>query len=222
MSPCVFKPCRKSSLPSAFSLIELLVVIAIVLTLGGIAISGLSNSSHTARQNSRELVKAHLQQARAHAIATRATTALVIPIKSSGENGLHAISMIEVKRTDVGYAPVENENGEAALLQRWTKLTKSFHFVTNTMIGSDLLTVVDHEETLTILHHGSEIECHMVVFAPNGQITYPIAGAPIHIAIAEVAHKGDAFSISQMTNDKPVFDLLVVNRLTSKTRNFIP
>ena len=90
------------------------------------------------------------------------------------------------------------------------------------MIGSALPTVVDEEETLTLVQHGHETECHVLVFAPNGQITWPISGAPIHIAIAEVAHKEDSFRISQISNHKPVFDLLVVNRLTAKTRNMTP
>ena len=222
MSPCVFKACRKPSLLSAFSLIELLVVIAIVLALAGIAVNGISNSSQNARQTCREIVKAHLQQARIHAIATHRHTALIIPVRSSGVNGLHEISMIEVERGNDGYISAENESGDAALLQKWSKLPKNFHFVTNTMIGSDLLTVVDHEETLTLMKKGHKIECHMVVFAPNGQIIHPMTSGRIHIAIAEVTRKGDAFRISQITNDQPVFDLLEVNRLTAKTRNFIP
>ena len=95
MSPCVFKACRKPSLLSAFSLIELLVVIAIVLALAGIAVNGISNSSQNARQTCREIVKAHLQQARIHAIATHTHTALIIPVRSSGVNGLHEISMTD-------------------------------------------------------------------------------------------------------------------------------
>ena len=222
MPPCVFKACRKPSLLSAFSLIELLVVIAIVLTLAGIAVSGISNSSQNARQTCREIVKAHLQQARIHAIATHTHTAFIIPVKSNEKSGLHEISMIEVERSDDGYVSARNESGDAAVLQKWSKLPKNFHFVTNTMIGSDLLTVVDHEETLTLMKKDHEIECHMVVFAPNGQIIYPMTSGRIHIAIAEVTRKGGLFRIMHILDDQPVFDLLEVNRLTAKTRSFIP
>lgn len=222
MSPCVFKACRRASLLSAFSLIELLIVMTIVFSLAGIAVSGISNSSQNARQTARDIVKAKLQQARAHAIATHTLTALIVPVRSSGKNGLHEISMIEVERRNGGYVAVENKNGDTVLLQRWSKLPENFHFVTNTMIGSDLPTVVDEEETLTLHQHEHEMECHAVVFAPNGQITWPLAGASIHIAIAEVAHRKQSFRISQTSSHKPIFDLFVVNRLTAKARNLKP
>ncbi len=221
MPPCVFKACRKHSLLPAFSLIELLVVMAILFSLAGIAANGISHSSQNARLTSRDLVKAKLQQARAHAMANHTYTAIVIPVRSSGKNGLHEIAMIEVERTNEGYVPLENENGDAVLLQKWTKLRGNFHFVTNTMIGSDLPTVVD-EEALALSQKGRVTECHAIVFAPNGQIKWPIDGSPIHIAIAEAVRQGSSFRMSRISNHKPVFDLLVVNRLTAKTRNVTP
>ena len=195
---------------------------AILFSLAGIAASGLNHSSQNARLTSRDLVKAKLQQARAHAMANHTYTAMVIPVRSSGKNGLHEIAMIEVERMNEGYVPLENENGDAVLLQKWTKLPENFHFVTNTMIGSDLPTVVDEEETLTLPQKGRVTECHAIVFAPNGQIKWPIDGSPIHIAIAEAARQGSSFRMSRISNHRPVFDLLVVNRLTAKTRNVTP
>lgn len=222
MPPCVFKACRKHCLLPAFSLIELLVVMAILFSLAGIAANGISHSSQNPRLTSRDLVKAKLQQARAHAMANHTYTAMVVPVRSSGKNGLHEISIIEVERMNEGYVPVENENGDTVMLQKWTKLSGNFHFVTNSMIGSDLPTVVDEDETLTLLQKGRVTECHAIVFAPNGQIRWPSAGSPIHIAIAEAAHRGGSFRITRISNHRPVFDLLVVNRLTAKTRNVTP
>lgn len=195
---------------------------AILLSLAGIAANGISHSSQNARLNTRDLVKAKLQQARAHSLANHTYTAMVIPVRSSGKNGLHEITILEVERMDEGYAPVENENGDAVLLQKWTKLPGNFHFVTSTMIGTDLHTVVDEEETLTLFQKGRVTECHAIVFAPNGQIRWPIDGSPIHIAIAEAARQGGAFRMTRISNHRPVFDLLVVNRLTAKTRNVTP
>jgi prepilin-type N-terminal cleavage/methylation domain-containing protein len=222
MPPCEFKACRKRSLLPAFSLIELLVVMAIVLALAGIAANGIFGSSQNARLTSRDRVKVKLQQARAHAIATRNPTALIVPVGISGKYALRAMSLIEVEKIDGRYVPMENENGDTALVQRWTVLPGNFHFVTNRMIGSEQPTVVDLENTLTIRQRGNEIDCHMIVFAPNGQIAWPSSGSPIHIAIAQVAGNRNSFRISEISNEKPVFDLLLVNRLTAQTRSIKP
>jgi type II secretory pathway pseudopilin PulG len=195
---------------------------AIVMILAGIAVSGISNSSHQARKISREMVKTHLQQARAHAIATRNSTALIIPVRESGKSGLRSISLIEVEKIDDRYVPINNESGDVGPLQRWTSLAENFHFVTKSMIESDQSTVVDHVKTLTIHQRGVEMECHMIVFGSNGQIIYPSSGAPIHIAIAQVARNGSTFRISEMSNQTPVFDLLLVNRLTANARCITP
>ncbi len=222
MPPCVSKTCRKTPCLSAFSLIELLAVMAILMILAGITVSGICDSSHNARQISREIVKIHLQQTRAHAIATRNQTALIIPVRESGKSGLRTISLIEVEKVDGSYVPMEKKDGSTAPLQRWMELPKNFHFVTNTMIQSEQRTVLDYEKTLIISQRGIEIECHMIVFTPNGQIAYPFSGEPIHIALAEVARNRNSFQISEISNHKPVVDLLLVNRLTARTRSMKP
>ncbi|MES2982322.1 MAG: hypothetical protein V4727_08410 [Verrucomicrobiota bacterium] len=195
---------------------------AIVMVLAGIAVSGLSDSTQNARQSSREIVKTHLQQARAHAIAKRNHTALIIPVRESGKSGLRTMSLTEVEKIDGRYVPLDNENGDTRLVQRWTALSKNFHFVTNTMIESDQPTAVDHENTISIQQRGNEIDCHMIVFAPNGQIVYPSSRAPIHIAIAQVSRNRNTFRITEICDQKPAFDLLLVNRLTAKTRIILP
>jgi hypothetical protein len=195
---------------------------AIVMILAGVAVSGISNSPNHARKTSREMVKIHLQQARAHAISTSNKTALIIPVRESRKYGLRSMSLIEVEKIDGSYVPIDNESSEGRLLQRWTTLTQNFQFVTNSMIELGQPTVVDHEKTLTIHQRGLEMECHMIVFGSNGQIIYPPSGAPIHIAIAQVARNGSTFRISRMSNQMPVFDLLLINRLTANTRSITP
>lgn len=219
MPPCVSKACRKNSFLSAFSLIELLVVIAILTILAGIAIPMTSSASGSnARRTSREIVKNHLQQARAHAIATRNHTALIIPDSESGENGLCALSLAEIEKKDGKYAAIQNEHGSGSLLKRWTKMPKNVHLISNAMMESEALTILDHEEKLSVLDRGKETECHMIVFAPNGQIDYPPAGTTIHIAIAKL----DKGQIADRSDGNPVFDLLLVNRLTGKAQNIAP
>lgn len=214
----MYRPIAKSHFSAAFSFIELIAVMAIITILLAIAVPALSDSSANARQSSREIIKSHLQQARAHAIAKRTATALIIPIQSTGNGlGAHALSLIEVQRVDGQYLPLGEAH--AALLQRWTRLPKNFHFVSSAVIGSAQPTVMDYEETLTFIHGDKETVCQMIVFAPNGQITYPPSGAPIHIAYAPVTRNGNSFRITQFTDRKPVFDVLLVNRLTGRTRN---
>ena len=218
MPPCVSKACRKDFLLSAFSLIELLAVIAILTILAGIAIPVLSNSSQNARRTSREIVKNHLHQARAHAIATRNHTALIIPVRESGANWPCVMSLAETKKKNGKYVPIENEHGSSSPLQRWTKLPRNMDLIPNAMLECELMTILDHEEKLNILDRGKETECHMIVFAPNGQIDYPPAGTTIHIAIAQV----DRGQIADRSDSKPVFDLLLVNRLTGKAKSITP
>jgi prepilin-type N-terminal cleavage/methylation domain-containing protein len=218
MPPCVSKACRKNALLPAFSLIELLVVIAILTILAGIAIPVISNSSSNTRRTAREIVKNHLQQARAHAIATRNHTALIIPDSESGANGLCALSLAEVEKIDGKYEVIENEHGASSLLQRWAKLPKNMHFISNTIMEREPSTILDHEQKLSILASGKETECHMIVFAPNGQIDYPTAGSIIQIAIAQL----DKGQIADRSDSEPVIDLLLVNRLTGKAQSITP
>lgn len=177
-----------------------------------------SASGSNARRTSREIVKNHLQQARAHAIATRNHTALIIPDSESGENGLCALSLAEIEKKDGKYAAIQNEHGSGSLLKRWTKMPKNVHLISNAMMESEALTILDHEEKLSVLDRGKETECHMIVFAPNGQIDYPPAGTTIHIAIAKL----DKGQIADRSDGNPVFDLLLVNRLTGKAQNIAP
>jgi prepilin-type N-terminal cleavage/methylation domain-containing protein len=218
MPPCVSKVCRKKNHLSAFSLIELLAVIAILAVLAGIAVPAISNSSSNARRTSREIVKNHLQQARAHAIATRNHTALVIPVRDSEAKGLCAMSLVEIKKMDGKYVPIENEHGSGSLLKRWSTLPKNMHLISNAMMECEPLTILDHEEKLNVLNRGKETECHLIVFAPNGQIDYPPAGETIHIAIAQM----DRGRITDRADGRPVFDLLLVNRLTGKAKYIMP
>ena len=193
---------------------------ALVMILIGITTAGISNASHHARKTSREIVRAHLQQARAHAISSRNLTAIVIP--AGGPTGLRAISMIEVEKVDVRYVPLKNEIGETGLLQSWTKLPKNFHFVSEEMIHTGQFTVLDQGATMTIRDRGRELECHMLVFAPHGHIIFPKSGEPIHIAMAQAAGRPDTLRISQISEGKPVFDLFQVNRLTAKAQIISP
>ena len=205
---------------SAFSLVELLAVIAIMAILLAAAVPIFADPSNSARQASREIIKAHLQRARAHAIASGSSTAITIPVLSTGgELGGRAISLFEVVKNGAGYEPAKDEAGSEKLLQRWETLPGSFHFMPASLISSPK-TIVDATETLLTNHKGKAVTCHLIVFAPNGQIVLPSSAT--NIAIARATRRGNSLALTQKSNGSPVFDLLQVNRLTGRTRFIEP
>jgi prepilin-type N-terminal cleavage/methylation domain-containing protein len=211
---------KKNDCP-AFSLVELLAVIAIISILLLVAVPIFSDPSNNARQASREIVKAHLQRARAHSIASGTPTAVAIPVLSTGgELGGRAISLFEVVKDGAGYVPAKDAAGDDRLLQRWETLPGSFHFMPSSLISSPRPTIVDAPETLATSHKGVAVTCHMIVFAPNGQIVLP--ASETNIALARAANRGNSLTLTQKTNGNPVFEFLQVNRLTGRTRSIQP
>jgi len=206
---------------SAFSLIELLAVIAIMTMLLAVAVPLLSDPSNNARQASREIIKAHLQRARAHAIASGSSTAIAIPVLATGGDlGGRAISLFEVVKNGAVYEPVKDGSGVEMQLQRWETLPGSFHFMPKSLISSPKLTIVDATETLLTNYKGKAVTCHLIVFSTNGQIVLP--SSETNIAIARATNRGNSLTLTQKSKDSPVYDLLQVNRLTGRTRFIQP
>jgi prepilin-type N-terminal cleavage/methylation domain-containing protein len=205
----------------AFSLVELLAVIAIMAILLAAAVPLFADPSNSARQASREIIKAHLQRARAHAIASGSSTAVTIPVLSTGgELGGRAISLFEVVKSGTGYAPAKDDAGDEKILQRWETLPGNFHFMPSSLISSPKPTIVDSAETLLTNHKGKAVTCHLIVFAPNGQIVLP--SSETNIAIARATSRGNSLAVTQKTDGKPVFEFLQVNRLTGRSRSIQP
>ena len=205
----------------AFSLIELLVVIAIMGLLLAAAVPIFSNSSNNARQASREIIKAHLQRARAHAIATGTSTAVAVPVLASGGDlGARAISLFEVVTDGSNYVPAKDASGNDRLLQRWETLPGNFHFLAGSQFPSGKQTIVDTADTMPTNYKGQALTCHIIVFAPTGQIVRP--ATEINIATAQAAARGNQLTLTQKPGGKAVFDLLQVNRLTGRTRFLEP
>lgn len=212
---------RKCNFAPAFSLIELLVVITIIAVLLAASIQIFSNPSHRARQASRDIIQAHLQQARAHAIASGKPTAIAIPmLTSGGEIGARAMSLIEVEKTGATYTPALDDDGEEKLLQRWEILPGDFHFIPASMTTSASPTIVDSADTLESNHRGNSTTCHIIVFASNGQIVLPTTA--VNIAIAKATSRGGSLVVTERTGGAPVYEFLQVNRLTGRARSIQP
>ncbi len=205
---------------SAFSLVELLAVITMMAILLAVAVPIFADPSNSARQASREIIKAHLQRARSHAIASGSPTAIAIPVLATGgELGGRAISLFEVVKNGAVYEPAKDEAGSEKLLQRWETLPGNFHFMPSSLISSPK-TIVDAPETLLTNYKGKAVTCHLIVFAPNGQIVLPSSAT--NIAIARATRRGNSLALTQKSKGSPVYDLLLVNRLTGRTRFIEP
>lgn len=205
----------------AFSLIELLAVIAILGLLMAAVVPIFSNSSNNARQASREIVKAHLQRARAHAIATGTPTAVAVPVLASGGGlGARALSLFEVGLDSGSYVPTKDADGNDRLLQSWQTLPGNFHFLAGSQIPSGKQTFIDAADTMPTNYKGQALTCHIIVFAPTGQIVRPLT--EINIATAQAAARGSALTLTEKTGGEAVIDFLQVNRLTGRTRFLEP
>lgn len=212
---------RRPRAASAFSLVELLAVIAIMAVLLAVSAQFFSNSSNHARQASRDIIKAHLQQARAHAIASGKTTAVVIPVLGTGgELGGRAISLFEVDKSGDVYISATDENGDERLLQRWEILPGNFYFIPASMIASSSPTIVDSPDTLQTNYKGNLATCHFIVFAPNGQIILPASA--VNIAIAKATNRGGSLVLTEKTGGRPAYEFLQVNRFSGRTRSIQP
>lgn len=205
----------------AFSLVELIVVIAIMAIMIAVAVPMFADPANSARQASREIIRAHLQRARAHAIASGTSTAITIPVLATGgELGGRAISLFEVVKTSTGYEPAKDETGSEKLLQRWETLPGNFYFMPSALISSPKPTIVDTAETLQTNYKGKAVTCHLIVFSPNGQIVLP--SSETNIAIARATSRGNSLTLTQKTAGKPVFEFLQINRLTGRSRTIQP
>ncbi|MEP2776776.1 MAG: prepilin-type N-terminal cleavage/methylation domain-containing protein [Luteolibacter sp.] len=213
-----FNPAKRFRSPSGFSLIEILTVIAIMAILLVAAIPVLSNTSSNARQASREIIKAHLQQARAQAISSGNATALAIPVLGTGKAlGARALTLFEVEYDGSNYvAMTDPDTGQQAMLQRWQELPGNFHFVTAADIGGSDTTIMDSASRLETNFKGENISCHMIVFAPNGQIVRP--ADEVNIVIAQAVKQGSGLRLTDKNGSEPIYELFQVNRLTGRTR----
>lgn len=217
-----YKSAKPQCCTHGFSLIEVLTVIAIMTILLVAAVPVLSNSSSNARQSSREIIKAHLQQARAHAISSGNATAIAIPLLNTGsELGARAVTLFEVESDGSGYTVmVDEDTGQELQLQRWQTLPGSFHFVTAQDVSSGDTTILDYTQTLQTAYKGENITCHMIVFSSSGQIVYPVD--EVNIVISQAVRQGDSLRLTEKNGSDPVYEIFQVNRLTGRTRALRP
>lgn len=201
---------------------EVLAVVGILALLVGVAVPIFGSLSGNAKQVSREMIKAHLQQARSRAIASGNRVAVVIPAASSNsEISGGALSLIEVTNVGGAYIPVREDPNDPSspvlpLLQGWEMLPGNIRLVPRSLTSSARDTIADQAETISVKYRNSTVACNFIVFSQNGQIIFP--NDSLCIAIAQAVRAGEVFRMTEMSDRGPVFDMLEVNRLTGAIR----
>jgi prepilin-type N-terminal cleavage/methylation domain-containing protein len=203
---------------SGFSITELLIVVAII---GAIVVAGapmLGVPENTAQRTSQDMIKAQLQQARAHAISSGKSTAIVIPsLGSSVERGARSIAVLEVIKSSAGYLPLLDANGKPRMLHAWQNFSGNMAFASGAEISTTKQSIMDFPPNVEFSFKGKSYSCHSIVFAPSGQITHP--AAEIQIAIAAAVNRAGRLVFTQRNGCKPNVTCLQVNRLTARVRS---
>ncbi len=217
MQTNAYKKAQSFVRPCGFSIIELLIAVAII---GAIVVAGapmLGVSENVARRKSQDIIKAQLQQARAHAISSGKSTAIAIPSLGDGpKHGARAVSLFEVQKTSTGYQPLIDPNGKIRMLQAWQTLPGSTAFVSGAQLSATKPCIMDFPANMNFTLKGKTHSCHSIVFSPNGQIIYP--AAEIKIAIAAAVNRSGQLVFTQNHGRKPIVACLQVNRLSARAR----
>ncbi len=208
-----------------FTLVELLTVLAIIAILFAVGAASFTDPANSARKTSGDTLRAHLQEARAHAIATGNTTAVLFPIPSASTAGSGSL---------IGIAEVTFQNDPAApsapykvtkALQRWVQLPDNIFFLNQAAINSRDKTIMDGTVEIVADYRKAPIKCRFITFSPNGQISSPTTtagGVKLVVAIGKGVLNGNAVTPTQKNGGRIVFDLLQINRLTARARTLSP
>lgn len=202
-----------------FTLVELLSVIVIVTLLMLAGVPLLSDSSTNGRQTSREILRAHLQQARGHAIASGRTTSVIIASHDAAtprSGGL--ITIAEVEALPAGTTPFK----VTRQVNRWSILPENIFFLSRNVTKSPRETLMDTPAIIDAEYQKKPVTCHAVIFSPDGRITHPADGGPLALAIGKGKDSSGGIIATQKSGDKVVFDFLRINRLNARARLIDP
>jgi prepilin-type N-terminal cleavage/methylation domain-containing protein len=204
-----------------FSLTELLVVMVILMILMVAVAPVFMKSSQRARQSARELVTGHLQRARSHAIATGASTAVIIPDYNAGNDiGGKMLGIAEVNWV----SKPDGTGGTyeiSKLLQRWESLPGNMLVLSQSTVGHPRATIMEQSLRSPMTISGKSITGAVVVFSPTGQIVSPSDGV-MEIVLGQGRVIAGQVTATEKTDNKVSYDLLQINRLTGRARQLDP
>lgn len=216
--------CRGAIMPTrGFTLVELLVVIAIMGILIAVGMQAFTDPANSARKSAGDVLRGHLQEARAHAIATGNLTCVLFPDYTSLDKASSSL---------IGIAEVESQANSSnpykvtKLLQRWTSLPETIFFLDRSTCKSDYDTILDARGKIDAQYQKRTINCNYVVFSPTGLIISPQAttsGQPaLSIALGKGTLRGGGITPTQRNQTGIVFDFLQINRLSARARMASP
>jgi prepilin-type N-terminal cleavage/methylation domain-containing protein len=209
---------------AGFSLIEVLVVIAIIVILFAVGVPLLSDPANSARKSSADILRATLQQARAHSIATGAYTSVLLPSYSSDpEFGGRLIGFAEV----VADPAAPSKYRITRLVQRWTQLPEQIYFMDRSAVRIPQTTLMDQGATPSINaeYRKRQIACNFIVFAPNGQIlqnSTSTANPGLIVSLGKGTLRNGIVTPTQRNSQGIVFDLFQISRLSARVRQIDP
>ena len=204
-----------------FSLTELLVVMLILMIMLVAAAPVFMKSSQRARQGARELVKGHLQRARAHAIANGKATAVIVPDYSAGADlggkmlGIAEVNWVSTPENPAGSYQITQ------LLQRWESLPGSMVVMSQSVSRHPRPTVMELSLRSPMTIARRPITGAVIVFSPTGQIVSP-SGGVMEIALGQGRLIGGQLTATEKNGNKVSYDLLQINRLTGRARQLDP
>jgi len=203
----------------AFSLVELLAVIAImsILLLVGAGVMSPNESRRTSM--ARDMVNAHLEQARSHAISTGLPTAVVFAPSDPnlGRNSGRILGVVEISGADKN----------TKLLSRWTELPRGQIFMPQALASLTRPTILDNEARLLVSYRGEqsqavELTMPYVLFGSEGSVLHPV-GEKITIAVgAGIALNSGALQLTGANRGKETAMVIQVSPLSGKARTLNP
>lgn len=206
----------------AFTLVEMMVVLVIITILLAVGVPLFSDPPNSGRKASGDLLRSHLQQARAHSIATGTPTSVLFPDYAADTKvGGALIGIAEVESQPDPTAPYK----VTKLLQRWTQLPENIFFLTQSATQSSQKTIMDGTQEIEASYQKNPVKCYYVIFSPSGQIISPPATAGVaklNVALGKGFLKGASVTPTQRSKNGIVFDLLQINRLSARARNIDP
>lgn len=219
------------------TLLETLFVMAVIAILLGVSLTGVSSMSTPRRQTAVTSLKGVLDQARAHAVASRKYTALMV-VDGIPQAGVEPLNLVKHAVFEVGEP---DEDGIYTTISRqiteWKSLPDGVCFVKN-LAGHP--TVLDlplnraqfqvrglagsgyPDATLGFLPGSPSRLLAGVVFAPNGSVVSPrltpaVPHLDLHLVEGTVDSSGTGTSVTP-SHDPPRMEGVRLTRLTGVTR----
>lgn len=203
----------------AFSLVEMLAVIAVMSILLLVGAGVMSPNEGRRTSMARDMVVAHLEQARSHAISTGAPTAVVFAPSDPGLGGRSG--------RIIGVVEVSGADKSTKLLSRWKELPKGQIFMLRSLASLTRPTILEDSEKLLVGYRGDQgqafdLSMPYVLFGSEGAVLHPV-GKIIGIAVGPgIAMGNGELQLTGANRGKETAMVIQVSPLSGKARTLNP